>query len=184
MVILLASNSKAQLSGKPKQSTESMYVITEHTVIYDDNTNAQLDNYVISYESEVLIVQYAESQISTLKPGASELEQLAPGKNLLLHARYGAWPYQPDVSQVPPVGVPIRACEMDTEHPSLNEGHPVIALQSVAAPCISRDGDTLHLSIAPNGGTKMWEYVNFDILEEHEAAGIVGNSCKTTARSN
>lgn len=175
IAILLASSCKAQRSRKPERSLESMYVITDHKVIYDDSTNSQLDNYVITYESEVLTVQYAESQISTLKPSASELDQFAPGENLHLHARYGAWPHQPDVSQVPQVGVPIRACEMDAKYPD-NDGHPVIAVQSISAPCMSRDGDTLHFSIAPNGGTKMWEYVNFDILEEREAAGT--SSCK------
>ncbi|HKV48056.1 MAG TPA: hypothetical protein VJN69_08200 [Candidatus Acidoferrales bacterium] len=180
--IILASSCQAQLSRKPKQSIESMYVITDHKVIYDDKTNSQLDNYVITYGPELLIVQYTESQISTLKPGASELDQVLPGENLHLHARYGSWPHQPDVSQVPQVGVPIRACEMDTEDPSLNDGHPLIATQSASLPCMSRDGDTLHLSIAPNGGIKMWEYVNFDILEERQAAGV--SSCKNTPLSN
>ena len=87
------------------------------------------------------------------------------GKDLHLHFRYRVWPQEPDVSQVPHIGVPIRACEMDTNYPGSVE-HPAIAIQSVAAPCMSRDGDTLHYSIAPNGGIQMFEYVNFDILSE------------------
>ena len=169
---------KAQAPPKTKPSAESdepTYMITAHTVVHDESTNSQLDNYVIVYGSEVLRVQYAESQINTVKPGASKLEQVAPGKNLHWHTRYGRWPQEPDVSQVPRVGVPIRACEMDTKYPD-NEGHPVIAIQSVSAPCMSRNGDTLHYVLAPNGGIKMWEYVNFDVLEVTNidlAAGLV-----------
>jgi S1-C subfamily serine protease len=148
-------------------------MITAHTIVHDDGTNSQLDNYVIVYGSEVLKVQYAESQISTVKPGASLLEQVAPGKNLHWHARYGRWPQEPDVSQVPHIRVPIRACEMNSKYPD-TDGHPVIAIQSVSAPCMSRTGDnTLHYLLAPNGGIKMWEYVNFDILEETSNAVVV-----------
>ena len=73
------------------------------------------------------------------------------------------------MSQVPQIGVSIRPCEMDTKYPD-GDGHPVIAIQSVSAPCMSRNGNTLHYAIAPNGGIKMWEYVNFDILEETNKA--------------
>ena len=153
------------------KSDQPTYIITAHTVAHDNSTNSQLDNYIIVYGSEVLKVQYSESQISTVKPGASRLEQVAPGKNLHLHFRYGVWPQEPDVSQVPQVGAPIRACEMDTKYPD-NDGHPVIAIQSVSAPCMSRNGDTLHYSLAPNGGVRMWEYVNFDILEATSSVGV------------
>ena len=138
------ANAQAPLKTKPSaKSDQPTYMITAHTVVHDDGTNSQLDNYVIVYGSEVLKVQYAESQISTVKPGASKLEQVAPGKNLHLHTRLWSWPQEPDVSQVPQIGVPIRACEMDTKYPD-NDGHPVIAIQSVSAPCMSRNGDTLH----------------------------------------
>ena len=169
LVVLVAGVVAAQsvpLKTKPSaKADQPTYMITAHKVVHDESTNSQLDNYVIVYGSEILTVQYAESQISTVKPGASKLEQVFPVKNLHLHARYGSWPHEPDVSQVPHIGVPIRACEMDTEYPD-NDGHPVIAIQSVSAPCMSRNGDTLHYAIAPNGGIKMWEYVNFDILSE------------------
>jgi hypothetical protein len=166
-------------ASNTKERSEDAYVITAHTVIHDENTNSQLDNYVIVHGAEVLTVQYAESQISTAKlgkmgssdeykPDALELEQLE--KNLHLHMRYRSWPQEPDVSQVPQVGAPIRACEMDTNYPGSVE-HPAIAIQSITAPCMSRDGDTLHYSIAPNGGMKMFEYVNFDILSETVSSG-------------
>jgi hypothetical protein len=162
-VVLLA---KAQTPLKLKPSTEPAYVITAHTVIYDKDTNSQLHNYVIVYASEVLKVQYAESQIGTVKADASQLERLAPGENNLhLHHRYGRYPHQPDLTQVPPVGVPIRACEMDTQHPG-GDGHPVVAIQSVSSPCISRSGDTLHYLPAPNDKINLYDYVNFDILSE------------------
>ncbi len=166
---------KAQTPLKTKPSAKSdrpTYMITAHTIVHDDSKNSQFDNYVIVYGSEVLRVQYAESQISTVKPGASKLEQVAPGKNLHRHTRYGSWPQEPDVSQVPHIGVAIRACQMDTKYPD-SDGHPVIAIQSVSAPCMSRDGDTLHYSIAPNGGIKMFEYVNFDILEATNNVGVI-----------
>ena len=166
VISLVASPAKAQASAKAKQSTEPTYMITTHKVVHDEHTNSQRDNYIIIYGSEVLTVQYSDSQISTVKPGASELELPAPGENLLLHIWYGSYPQGPDVSQVPHIGVPIRACEMDTKYPK-KDGHPVIAVQSVPASCMSRDGDTLHYSIAPNNkGIKMYEYVNFDILSE------------------
>jgi hypothetical protein len=112
------AKAQAQLKTKPvAKSDQPTYMITAHTIVHDDGTNSQLDNYVIVYGSEVLRVQYAESQISTVKPGASLLEQVAPGKNLHWHARYGRWPQEPDVSQVPQVGVAIRACEIDTKYP-------------------------------------------------------------------
>jgi len=60
---------------------------------------------------------------------------------------------------------------MDTKYPD-SDGHPVIAIQSVSSPCISRNGDTLHYSVAPNGGIKMYEYVNFDILEATNNVGV------------
>jgi serine protease Do len=37
---------------------------------------------------------------------------------------------------------------------------------------MSRNSDTLHYALAPNGGIKMWEYVNFDILETTISAGV------------
>jgi hypothetical protein len=167
------AKAQAPLKTKPSaKSDQPTYIITAHTVVRDESTDSQLDNYVIVYGTEVLKVQYAESQISTVKPGASLLEQVAPGKNLHRHTRYGRWPQEPDVSQVPQVGVPIRACEMDTKYPD-SYGHPVIAIQSVSAPCMSRDGDTLHYVVAPNGGIKMWEYVNFDIVEATNNVGVV-----------
>ena len=176
MAVISAFSSPANAQAPLKtnlsvKSDQPIYVITAHTVVHDDGTNSQLDNYVIVYGSEVLTVQYAESQISTVKPGASKLEQVAPGKNLHLHTRFGSWPQGPDVSQVPHIGVPIRACEMDTKYPD-SDGHPVIAIQSVSSPCMSRNGDTLHYSVAPNGGIKMYEYVNFDILEATNNVGV------------
>ncbi|MGC1830134.1 MAG: trypsin-like peptidase domain-containing protein [Candidatus Acidiferrales bacterium] len=175
LTLLLAGVVAAQsapLKTKPSaKSDQPTYMITAHAVVNDDST-IQRDNYVIVYGSEVLTVQYAESQISTAKPGASQLEY---EKNIQRHTWYGSWPYGPDLSEVPQVSVPIRACEMDTKYPD-NEGHPVIAIQSVSAPCMSRFGDTLQYVLAPNGGIKMYDFVDFDILEETKidpSAGLV-----------
>lgn len=73
---------KAKPSAKPStKSNAPIYTITAHTVVHDDSSNSQLDNYVIVYGSEVLKVQYSDSQIRAVKPGASELEQVTPGKD-------------------------------------------------------------------------------------------------------
>ena len=165
VTLAFAIPAKAQAPSKSKPSTEPTYVITAHTVVYDKDTNSQLDNYVIVYASEVLKVQYAESQIGTVKSGASQLEIVAPGKNLHSHHRYGRYPNEPDLTQVPPVGVPIRACEMDTKYPD-SDGHLVVAIQSVTLPCMARSGDTLHYLPAPNDKINLYDYVNFDILSE------------------
>ncbi|MGB8801386.1 MAG: trypsin-like peptidase domain-containing protein [Candidatus Acidiferrales bacterium] len=158
-----------QSASNTKERSDEAYVITAHTVVHDENTNSQLDNYVIVHGSEILKVQYAESQTSTVKQGASLPEFPIQGKDLHLHFRYRVWPQEPDVSQVPHIGVPIRACEMDTNYPGSVE-HPWIAIQSVAAPCMSRNGDTLHYAVAPNDASfKMYEYVDFDILSDSVA---------------
>lgn len=171
VVLAFSSTAKAQAPLKTKPSTkldQRKYIITAHTVVQDDETNIQRDNYVIVYGSEVLRVQYSNSQISTAEPGASKLEH---EKSIQMHTWYGSWPFGPDLSEVPQVSVPIRACEMDTEYPD-SEGHPVIAIQSVLAPCMSRYGDTLHFVLAPNGGVKMFDFVVFDILEETNSVGV------------
>ena len=168
---------KAQVPLKTKPSAKSdqpTYMITAHTV---DST---INNYVIVYGSEVLTVFYAESQISTVKPGASLLEVLP---NLHWHIYYGSGPQEPDVSQVPHIGVPIRACEMDTKHSDIN-GHPSIAIQSVSTPCMSRDGNRLHYVVAPNGGVKKYEFVNFIILEATNNAGVAATQSAQNAPAN
>ncbi len=86
--------------------------------LFASQTNNQEYNYTITYGGTTLKVQYAESQTSTAKPG-----DLA-GSNLHWHERY----QNPNLTQMPQLGVAIRACEMDTEYPD-NEGHPVIAHQ-------------------------------------------------------
>jgi S1-C subfamily serine protease len=174
VVSAFSSPAKAQAPLKTKPAAKSdqpTYMITAHKVVHDDSTNSQLDNYTIVYESELLKVQYAESQISTVNPGAPLLEQLAPGKGLHLHFRYGVRPQEPDVSQVPQVGVAIRACETDPKYP--DSGHALIAIQSVSAPCMARTADgTLHYILAPNAGLKDLGYVNFDILEATNNVGV------------
>ncbi len=71
VVSAFSSPAKAQAPQKTKPSAKSdqpTYVITAHTVVHDESTNSQLDNYIIVYGSEILKVQYTESQTSTVKP--------------------------------------------------------------------------------------------------------------------
>ena len=168
-----SSPAKAQAPLKTKPSAKSdqpTYMITAHTVVHDDST-IQRDNYVIVYGSEVLRVQYADSQISNAKPGASQLEH---EEDIQIHAWYSSGPFGPDLSEVPQVGVAIRACEMemDAAYPG---GYRMAAIQSVSAPCMVRYGNTntLIYVLAPNGGVKMYDQVAFDISEETNNLGVV-----------
>ncbi len=129
----------------------SSYVFTAHDV--RDGVGLQEDIYTVTYGPSVITVKYAESQTSTAKPGDF------PGTGLHPHFSYS----HPDLSQVPPIGVPVPACVMDKERD--HDGDLVIAIQPTPAPCISRNGDTLHYELSPNG-PMFFTYVNFDIITE------------------
>lgn len=107
--------------------------------------------YVV-YGADVLNVKYSSSQISSAKPDDF------PGTGLHRHSYYS----NPDLSQVPPAGVPIRACLMDKDRDT--DGDLIIAVQPTPAPCMARIGDTLQYEPSPNAGN--FTYVDFDIISE------------------
>jgi len=137
--------------SKPASSTD-VYVILTHTVVRSEQPT-QEDDYTVKYGSDVLKVKYARSQTSTWKPGD------APGTGLHDHSVYD----NPDLSQVPQVGVPIRRCEMDYKNP-MSDGSLAIAIQSTPAPCMVQIGDILEYEPSPNAGA--FTFVAFDILSE------------------
>jgi hypothetical protein len=139
----------------PKETTEDTYMITSHTVVVQaDSLCGQLqeDDYTVTYGADVLKVKYASSQTTTAKPGDP------PGKGLHPHFYYS----DPDLSQVPQVGVSIRRCELSTI--ATYDGSPSIAVQSTPDPCMIQLGDTLRYEPSPNAGN--FTYVNFDVLSE------------------
>jgi hypothetical protein len=172
VVSAFSSPAKAQAPLKTKPSAKSdqpTYMITAHTIIHDNST-IQRDNYVVVYGSEVLRVQYSGSHIDTPKPGASELEN---EMNIQQHTSYGSGPFGPDLSEVPQIGVAIRACEMDTKYPETDPRSGIAIHQSVSTPCMHRVADTLRYELAVNGGPKKYDDVIFDILEVTKNVGVV-----------
>jgi hypothetical protein len=146
------SESKPTAKESPKNQTEPKYIITQHTVVPSKGALPPEDLYLIEYGPAILRVKYAESQTSSRKPG----DPLGSG----LHQHFA---YQnPDLSQVPNVGVPIRACTFDKDRD--HDGGLIIAHQSSDEPCMARVGDRLQFEPRPNAGD--FEYVAFDILSE------------------
>jgi len=151
ITLLAYGQSKPIAKELPKSQPEANYVITQHTVVESKGALPSEYLYVIEYGPTFLKVKYAESQTSSAKPGDSL------GSGLDQHFAYR----NPDVSQVPNVGVPIRACTFNKDRD--HDGDLVIAIQSSDEPCMARIGDTLHFLPRPNGD---FTYVNFDMLSE------------------
>ena len=137
-------------------------MITEHTVVQlkpvyvggylQTGLPTKDDDYTVTYGTDVLKVKYASSQTSSAKPGD------APGTGLHEHRN----DFNPDLSQVPQVGVPIRRCKLSKD--VMPDGSPIIATQPTPEPCMVQIGDTLHYEPSPNAGD--FTYVDFDILSE------------------
>ena len=147
LVLMLAPSNWGEL-GPDKQ-----YVIRTHTVIPASDGEPAADEYTISYDVEILKVRYSQSQTSSAKKGDT------PGSGLHWHTRYST----PDLSQVPPVGVPIRACLMNEARDK--DGDLVIAEQATSEPCMARIGNSLRYEPSPNGPT-LFAFVSFEILSE------------------
>jgi hypothetical protein len=119
------------------------YVITAHTIVPSTTDHLPEDDYTVVYDGvDVLRVRYASSQTDPFH----------------IHSRYS----DPDVSQVPQVGVPIRRCEWSKD--TLADGSPIIATQPTSAPCMVQFGDMLSVYPAPNSASGAG--VAFDILSE------------------
>lgn len=130
---------------------ESSYVIKEHHVANVD-TDMQSDYYTVRYGSVLMKVRYASLQTSSAKPGDF------PGTGLHGH-RAGL---DPDLTQIPDLGVPIRRCRLTTR--DSEDGDPIIDTQPTPAPCMVQLGDTLQYEPSPNAGD--FTSVIFDILSE------------------
>jgi hypothetical protein len=131
--------------------TEKTYVITAHEVV-DAGLSSQEDDYTVGYGLDVLRVRYSSSQTSSAKPGDF------PGTGLHEH-RSG---HDPDLSQVPQVGTPIRRCKVSAD--VTPDGDPIIDRQPTSDPCMIQFGDTLQYEPSPNAGN--FTYVSFDVLSE------------------
>ena len=148
LVCLVAGVVAAQSApAKLKPSVEPIYVITAHTVGVSKRTHLDVDFYSITYGSLVLKLEFDKS----------------------VYSQY--YQLNSNVSQMPQVGAPIRACKMTTDFPGF-EGRPFVAAQSTNDPCIARNGDILQYNVAPNGGKHGYECATFDILEEANNVGV------------
>jgi hypothetical protein len=151
----------------PKQLGQNAdtYVITEHTVIQlkpvyvsgylQTGLPTQEDDYTVRYGSDVLKVKYARSQTNSATHGSSFAE-VAQG----IHQH--SYDHDPDLSQVPQVGAPIRRCLLSKN--VMSDGSPSIAIQPTPEPCMVQIGDTLQYEPSPNDG--MFTDVIFDIVSE------------------
>ena len=148
LTLVTGCKSKASHSSQPFTS----YVITEHKVIPPTGSSLQVDEYTVVYGVDILKVKYSSSQTSSAKPGDFF------GTGLHPHSYYS----NPDLSQVPQVGVPIRRCELSKN--VMPDGSPIIATQPTPEPCMVQIGDTLQYEPSPNAGAAT--YVDFDILSE------------------
>lgn len=155
-------NSKQQTISAAGQIGDA-YVIAAHTVVQLKPTYiggylqtglpTQEDDYTVQYGSDILKVKYASSQTSSAKPGDSL------GSGLHEHT----YDRDPDLSQVPQVGMPIRRCTLSKD--VMPDGIPIIDRQSSSEPCMVQLGDTLDYELSPNG-PQFGTYVRFDILSE------------------
>lgn len=115
-------------AAQPVQVTSpsDTYMIAMHTSVpAEDSGNFPGELYTIVHGTETLKVRYSESQTSSAKPGDF------PGSGLHLHISYS----NPDLSQVPLVGVPTRACLFNKNRDK--DGDLVIAVQPTPEPCIA-----------------------------------------------
>lgn len=144
-------------SDKTDSSQPAPFTIVEHHMVPATADDLQRDEYTVRHGDVLLRVRYSESQTSTAKPGDY------PGSGLHLHQYYS----NPDLSQVPEIGKPIRQCNM-SKTPDENGSYTVIAIQPTPEPCMVATGDNLRYEPSPNG-PEVFTYVNFDIVEEHLA---------------
>ena len=162
LVNIIGCHNSKQPTLNSTERTEGTYMITAHTVvqlkpvylgsILQTGLPTREDDYTLTYDTDILKVKYASSQTSSAKPGDF------PGAGLHEHRNDS----DPDLSQVPQVGVPIRRCKLSKE--VMHDGSPIIATQPTSEPCMIQLGDTLRYEPSPNAGN--FTYVNFDILSE------------------
>ena len=128
------------------------YTITEHIVVPQADSDLQRDEHTLTYCAEILKVRYTDSQTSHAKPDN-------PANEIHSHTLYS----DPDLSQVPPAGMKIRACLLEPERDKY--GGLVISRQPTSEPCMARIGNTLKYEPSPNG-PDLFSFVDFEILSE------------------
>jgi|SRR5579859_139776 len=148
------SAQQAKLRDVAVTSPGDTYMITMHTSVPAQGTgNFRDELYTVVHGAETLKVRYSESQTSSAKPGDF------PGSGLHLHSLYS----NPDLSQVPSAGVPIRACLFNKNRDK--DGDLVIAVQPTPESCMARIGNVLRYEPSPNGPA-LFTYVTLEILSE------------------
>jgi V8-like Glu-specific endopeptidase len=148
------SPQQAKLRNVEVTSPDDTYMITMHTSVPAKGYGSFREElYTVVHGVENLKVKYSESQTSSAKPGDF------PGSGLHLHSSYS----NPDLSQVPSAGVPIRACLFDKNRDK--DGDLVIAVQPTPEPCMARIGNVLRYEPSPNGPA-LFTYVTFEISSE------------------
>jgi hypothetical protein len=120
--------------------------------------------YTVRHGRVIMKVEYHESQTSVCKDGDKDFIQCL-GTGLHLHTRYGVYPHDADLGQVPEVGLRINQCVLSKTLD--NDGDPIIATQPTPEPCMMQNGNTLHYEPSPNGPI-LFAYVNFDITSEKQ----------------
>jgi Trypsin-like peptidase domain len=157
VLMLLTASAAAtmaqEMQNPPATSTQEVYIITAHTSTSTDRySNVRDELYTVTHGAEILQVKYSSSQTSSAKPGDF------PGSGLHPHFSY----LDPDLSQIPAVGVAIRECLMSKNRD--RHGDLVIDTQPTPQPCMARVGSVLQYEPSPNAGD--FTYVAFDILTE------------------
>ena len=151
------SPQQAKLRNVEVTSPGDTYMITVHTSVTAEGYGSFRDDlYTVVHGVENLKVRYSESQTSSAKPGDF------PGSGLHLHSSHS----NPDLSQVPSAGAPIRTCLFNKNRDK--DGDLVIAVQPTPEPCMARIGNVLRYEPSPNGPT-LFTYVTFEILSETTA---------------
>jgi hypothetical protein len=136
-----------------RRKPEPQYVITSFAAVPHKNSLPPDYFYVIEFGNAVLRVKYSDSQTTTAKPGDF------PGTGLHYHSAIS----NPDLSQIPAVGTPIRTCTFNKERD--HAGDLIIAHQVTDEPCMARLGDKLRFEPSPNG-PNLFTYVAFEIMSE------------------
>jgi hypothetical protein len=138
---------EAARRNKATKETPESYLIESHVVVSEGEIPR--DDYTIRFRNEVLTIRYSDSQTTKIGPDGYPTE-------FGIHS----WYSDPDLSQFPLTGSAIRACLIEK-----NEHYgQIVAHQPTSEPCMSREGNTLVYTPAPNAGD--FAYVHFDIRTE------------------
>ena|SRR5579862_6231845 len=130
---------------------DTYYMFTDHRVPQGPAEKGT-DEYTVTYGRDIFKVRYRESQTNS--------SQSHDPLQADLHTHNS---YDPDLSQVPQLGVPIRRCPLSKDVMP-NGGVVLDGKATMTEGCMIQIGDVLQYE-PPN--KRDWEYVVFDILSEH-----------------